>query len=113
MKIQGSAAKRFENGSSCTVPVYELPSARPGLAKAEIRGRYPEKGRCVNHACDETYLVESGSCVVHAEGEAHPLREGDAFFFPAETRYWVEAQNVTLVVSTGPAWTPEQHEYLE
>ena len=113
MKIARNETQIFQNGQTCTVRNYPFSSSLLGLITAEIDGRYPEQGKVLNEACDETYFVNSGSCTVHHESGDYELSEGDVFFFPHGKWYWVEASELKLVVCTAPPWTPEQHRHLQ
>ncbi len=66
----------------------------------------------LNEICDETYYVTSGSCTIHHESGDYSLTEGDVFFFPKGKWFWVEADQLDLVVCTAPPWTPEQHKKI-
>lgn len=112
MKISKKETQSFQNRNACTVYKYDFPSEFLGLITAEINGRYPEEGKVLNEICDETYYVQSGSCTIHHETGEYNLSEGDVFYFARGKSYWVEADQLRLVVCTAPPWTPEQHRNL-
>ena len=112
MKISKDETQQFQNGATCLVHMYTFPSSKLGLVTAEISGRYPENGKIMNEVSDETYFVSSGSCTIHHETGDFSLGEGDVFFFPKGKWWWVEAEQLNIVVCTAPPCEKEQHQHL-
>jgi len=109
MLVKKSEAKKFENSKDCTVWEYDFPSNGFSHATAIINGRYPDHGRVANLECEETYFVISGYGIIHSEKGDFEIREGDLYFFEKGEVYWVEGNNLFLVVVNAPKWTPKQH----
>lgn len=85
-----------------------------GLATATMNGTYPPEGKgtwAVNQRVEEIYYVLEGTAVViYQDGERVHLEPGCAVYLPRGVKYRVEeARKLNVVVSTSPAWSPEQH----
>lgn len=113
MLIKKDSAQKKSNSLSCIVWEYEFSSRDLGLAKAQIHGRYPENGKAVNSECDMIYYVLSGRGIIHYDNEHYEVTEGDAFFFEKKKEYWIEGQNLVVIVSNAPTWYPAQYRYVE
>lgn len=110
MLIGKEDAIKLENGKACTVWEYFLDSEKVGIAKAELNGRYPEMGLAMNKECDQIYFCISGKGTIHYDGKTFELREGGAFLFKKGHRYWLECDNLIVLVANGPPFRPEQYE---
>ena len=62
---------------------YEIVHTSPGLEVGVYVLVAPEPDRQQPHADDEVYVVLEGTGVLNVEGEAIPVREGQALFVPA------------------------------
>ena len=83
------------------------------LAVAEISGRYPETGCCVNEQCDEAaYIFEGTVNVTKKDGDTHLLNSGDSVFISKDEPFFWEG-NGKMVISCSPPWTPEQYKNVE
>jgi len=112
MRIKSSEAKSKTNSEACTVKEYEFPFKKLGIATAIINGRYPDSGKVINRVCDEIYYVVSGNGVVHTEDGNFKITKGDAFYLEKSKEYWVEGNNLKIVLPTAPSWFQEQYEQL-
>ncbi len=112
MIIKNNQANEKTNSKSCVVREYPFKSKLLGIATALINGRYPDKGKAINYECEETYYVISGKAKLYHQDGEHILEKGDAFFFEKGKWYWLEANDLEVVVSTSPAWFPEQNENI-
>lgn len=113
MLIKKSEAQKKENSKDCTVWEYEYPSKDFSFATALINGRYPEEKRVMNASCEEIYYVLSGSGIVHSEKGDFEVSEGDLYFFEKGEIYWVQGNQLLLVLVNAPKWTLEQHYVVE
>ncbi len=113
MLIKKSDSKKIKNSKNCTVWEYEYPSREFSLATALIKGRYPEEKRVVNLECEEIYYVLSGSGIVHSEKGDFEINKGDLYFFEKKEVYWVEGNNLFLVLVNVPKWTLDQHQIID
>ena len=112
MLVKKSQSKKNQNSKDCIVWEYESPSRLFSFATALISGRYPEKKRVTNLECEEIYYVISGSGVVHSECGDFKIEQGDLYFFKKGEKYWVEGQNLFLVLANAPQWTSGQHKHI-
>lgn len=113
MLIKKDQAEKKSNSDACTVWEYEYPSQLFSFAIAEINGRYPDEKRCANLECEETYYVISGKGVVHSEKGDYEIEQGDLYFFEKGEKYWVEGENLKVVLVNAPKWTLDQHKQVE
>lgn len=113
MLIKKSESKKVQNSPDCTVWEYDFPSKDFSYATALIDGRYPEKKRVTNLACEEIYFVISGFGIVHSEKGDFEIRERDLYFFEKGEIYWIEGNKLLLALVNAPKWTPEQHKVVD
>lgn len=113
MLIQKQNANKKELTKESSVYEYDFGTKNFGLATAKLNGRLPEKGWMRNKECAEIYYVVSGSGVVFIEDERFELGEGDAILIAKNKKYYVEANNLNLVIPTCPAWDASQHEIVD
>lgn len=112
MLIKKSQAGRIDNSDSCTVWEYKYPSKDFSFAKALIKTRYPDSGKVTNEECEEIYYVISGTGIIHSEKGDFEIEEGDLYYFEKGEVYWVEAENLEVILVNAPKWWPEQHKEL-
>jgi len=112
MLIKKQDSIKKENSENCTVWEYDFPNESLGLATCRINGRYPAMGKAVNMKCDEIYYVISGKGVIHHESGDFEIKKGDAFYFEKDKWYWVEGEELIVVVPTAPKWFFEQYKYI-
>ncbi|MFC1722974.1 hypothetical protein ACFL0V_02445 [Nanoarchaeota archaeon] len=112
MLIKQSEAKKIENTEACIVHEYHFPSELMSVATAKIKGRYPEKGKCTNKECEETYFVMEGKGMIHSEKGDFEIEKGDVYHFEKGEKYWVEG-DLYLALTNAPPFDPGQHELLD
>lgn len=95
--------------------VYSYPGTNQylGIAVADFNGRVPDRGKMKNNICHEMYYVLSGSARVFINDMILNVHEGDAFQINPSEEVYVEAHNFKIVISTSPAFYPEQWENVE
>jgi len=111
MLIKKDQSEKHENSPECSVWEYPFPSKLMSFATAKITGRYPEKGKCTNTECEETYFVIEGKGTIHSEKGNFEISEGDVYYFEKGEKYWVEG-NLHLTLTNAPPFDPKQHKYL-
>lgn len=110
--VSSREAKKFNNSPACSVFEYTLGDSAIDMARAEIHGRYPEKGWAMNEACKEVAYVLEGSGRVNVDGWEVVLTVGDVVLIePMEKFYW--DGKMKLALSCSPAWRPEQYKMIE
>lgn len=112
MFIKKENAKKKKNTDSCYVWEY-FESDKIGFATALINGRYPDSGKAVNQECEEIYFVISGKGNVHKGGKGYHMEQGDMLFFDKGQEYWVEGDNMEVVIVTAPPWFFEQYKIVD
>jgi mannose-6-phosphate isomerase-like protein (cupin superfamily) len=112
MLLKKASATEIKNSKDCVVWEYSYPSELFSFAKAMIDGRYPEKNRVTNLACEEVYYVLSGSGIIHSEKGDYEVGEGDLYFFEKGEIYWTEGNKLSLILVNAPKWLPDQHKIV-
>jgi len=95
--------------------VYEYRDANEclGIVVSELNGRVPDEGKMKNNVVHEVYYVLSGSARVFMGNDIFEINEGDVLHVAAGKEYYVEANNLKLVIPTSPAFYPEQWENVK
>lgn len=101
-----------ENGTS-RFHEYQFPFKNASLGVSEINGRYPTKGYDVDEKVEASWYVEHGKATIFIAGQTYNLEAGDMIYVPAGEKFWIEGENLRLVVCSSPMWTPEQHKHIE
>ncbi len=88
-----------------------------GLAVATINGTYPAAkvgNWALNVRIDEMFYVLDGTAkIIYQDGETIELKPESAAHIPLGIKYRVEeARGLRVVVSTGPAWSSDQHKFV-
>lgn len=109
MLVKKADAKKVENSDKCTVWEYDTKTENFNVATAYIDGRFPDEKRVVNLKLEEIYYVRSGSAVIHSEKGDFNIQKGDVYLFEKGEKFWLDANELSLVVTCSPAFDPAQH----
>jgi mannose-6-phosphate isomerase-like protein (cupin superfamily) len=101
-----------KNSEKCTAYEYPFHDKDLDITYVEINGRYPDEGLVTNEKVKESFLVLSGSGKLFIDQKESILKEGDAIFILPKQKYFWEG-NFKLVISSNPAWSPEQHKNIK
>ena len=78
------------------------------IATAVIKGKYPDKGFCVNTQVKEIIYVIEGEGEIHKDSEIVKFKAGDAILIEKNEKYfWIA--NCKVAMSCSPSWSPEQY----
>ncbi len=95
---------------------YDYPSVDPDInfAVISISTRSPEKGYQVNRECKELlYIIKGeGNLYKKNSNEKIEFQEGDVLFIDKGELYAFDG-NFEAAVPCTPAWTSEQHDYVD
>ena len=80
---------------------------------AHINARFPVIGFAKENEVDQSLYVENGVGVAYVRDTEFPLEPGDVLSIPRKTPYWIEGEELKLVVVSSPPWFLEQHEVVE
>lgn len=113
MLIKKSDTRKKENCKGCTVWEHDHPTNNLSLAASLIDGRYPEQKRVTNIECEEMCYVISGSGIIHSDKGIFEINEGDSYHFEIGEKYFIEGDNLKLVLINAPKWRLDQHEVVD
>ncbi|XLQ19739.1 MAG: cupin domain-containing protein [Candidatus Moraniibacteriota bacterium] len=113
MLVKKTDAKQVSNSDKCTVWEYDTQTENFNVATAYIDGRFPDEKRVVNLELEEIYYVRSGSAVIHSEKGDFNIEKGDVYFFEKKEKFWLDADELSLVITCAPAFDPEQHKIVD
>ncbi len=84
------------------------------FAIVKINGKSPKKGYQTNTNCKELLYIMEGNGILNKKGERQKIEfeQGDVLLIDKGESYAFEG-HFTAAVPRTPAWTPEQHEYIE
>lgn len=107
--IKNKDAPRFKNSPGCIATEYDFKNENDfNIAGIELNGRYPEKGYALNTVSKELIYVKTGNGMLISNDQSISLSVGDAALIQPNERYYIEGI-LELVISSAPAWHPEQH----
>lgn len=108
--IKYKDAPKFKNSPNCTATEYDFKNENDfNIAGIELNGRYPEKGYALNKISKELIYVKGGEGMLVSEDQSAQLEPGDAALIQPNEKYYIEG-TLQLVISSAPAWHPEQHQ---
>ncbi len=113
MLVKKIEAKKVSNSDKCTVWQYDTQTKNFDVATAFIDGRFPDEKRVINLELEEIYYVQSGSAVVHSEKGEFKIETGDVYLFEKGEKFWLDADELSLVITCSPAFDPEQHKIVD
>ena len=67
----------------------------------------------MNTDCDMIYFVLEGTGVIHTEDGDFELKQEDAYFINKNKWYWIEGNNIKLILQSAPNWTFEQYKQMD
>ena len=91
---------------------YQFPFKKASLGVSEINGRYPESGYDVDEKVEQIWYVESGIATVWIDGLEYNVEKGDMIYVPEGQKYWINGNNLKLIVASGSPWFYEQHKHI-
>ncbi len=92
---------------------YHLPAKTVSIGVSEINGRYPETGFEIDEQVEGCWYVEQGTGAVWIQEVLYPLELGDVVSVPQGEKFYIEGNNLRLIVASSPLWSPEQHKHVE
>src|SRR6266404_5351615 len=103
---------RHQNSSTCVASEYPLNDTDINGAVIQLTGRYPAQGRVKNTQCKELVYVIDGSGRIVVEGKEVVLCQGDVILILSGEKFYWDG-TMTLFIACTPAWTLEQHKYVD
>ena len=113
MLIKNQKTRKKQNSSGCTVNEHDHSTDNLSLATSLIDGRYPEQKRVTNLECEEMCYVISGSGTVNSDKGTFEITEGDSYHFEIGEKYFIEGDNLKLVLINAPKWRLDQHKVVD
>ena len=111
-KIALEQTQEYKNSELCIATEYDFKDKDIDISTAEINGKYPENGYCVNTEVKEMIYVISGSGKIITESKTITFKQGDAILIDKDEKYCWDAV-CKVVMACSPAWTPQQHKMVE
>lgn len=105
-------SRAFKNSDICDVFEYGLKRIDFGVARVEVRGRYPDDGKVINMLCKEAAYILEGQGKISAEGSESNFSKGDLIIIEEREKFYWEGNFSALLFSV-PAWNPEQYKETE
>ncbi len=94
-----------ENGIS-RFHEYPFPFKNASLGVSEINGRYPGTGYDVDEEVDAGWYIEEGKATIWIGGQTYSVEKGDMVYVPMGEKYYIQGENLRLVVCSSPPGTP-------
>lgn len=92
---------------------YHLPFKSVSMGISKIHGRYPTTGFDIDLAVEQVWFAKSGVGEINISGDIVEVGEGDMILIPKGIKYQILGNKLELVVSSSPAWYPEQHKHVD
>lgn len=105
-------ANNFENSEKCKGMEYQLNDKDINFAIAQINGRYPDQGYCMNQECKELIYVMEGKGTINKKDEIVEFKKGDVLLIDKKESYYWDGK-FTIIMPCTPAWYPEQHKMID
>lgn len=111
--IKSNEAIKCSNSDKCKTMEYSFNESDLDLAVATIIGRYPDVGYCVNEISKELIYVLDGEGKLVFENNSVEFSKGDSVLvYPNEKYYW-DCDYCVVSLTCNPAWTKDQHKYID
>lgn len=105
-------ADKFENSDKCKGIEYKLNDKDINFAIAQINGRYPDQGYCMNEECKELIYVMEGKGTINKKDEIVEFKKGDVLLIDKKEIFYWDGK-FTIIMPCIPAWYPEQHKMID
>lgn len=110
--VKYGQVERFSNSDKCKGIEYPLNDKDINLSIAQINGRYPDSGYCINEVCKELVYVLDGNVTLYKKDRKFDFNKGDAILIDkGEIYYWDGKCQIAMICT--PAWYTEQHKVVE
>lgn len=111
--IKYQNAEKGKNSDKCKTLEYSFMDKDIDLGIATITGRYPDKAYGVNLVSKELIYVLEGSGTLHFENEEIKFSEGDSILIEPNEKYYFDTDYCKISMACTPAWSPDQHKYID
>lgn len=111
--IKNNEAIKGANSDKCKTIEYPFGDEEIDLGLAEITGRYPDSGYCVNLVSKELIYVIEGSGTLYFENEIVNFQKGDSILINNNEKYYWDTQYCKVSMTCTPAWSEEQHKLVQ
>lgn len=111
--IKSIDAYKKSNSSKCQTTEYSFKDKSMDLGISTIKGRYPEKGYCINLVSKELIYVLAGSGKLCLEDELITFTEGDSLLISNNEKYYWESKYCKIAIISSPAWNIEQYKIVK
>lgn len=107
------SGSEFYSGDGYSGWDYNTEDPDINFAVIRLNGRSPKTGYQVNADCKALYYILKGSGILYKKSNVQEIQfsQGDVIVIDKEECYAFEG-NFEAAVSNTPAWTVEQHKYV-
>jgi mannose-6-phosphate isomerase-like protein (cupin superfamily) len=110
--VKAADGKRFQNSMNCIAIEYLFEGEEDiNNAVIELNGRYPDKGLSLNEVCKEVIYVIEGNGIIGDSINTFNLTKDDMVQIESGEQYYLEGK-MKLLISSAPAWYPEQYKIV-
>ena len=117
--IHFNQAEHIKVAEKSTAHEYGVGESAIDSAFIEIDGAYPDNGKfAVNSVSKEILFVIAGAGVFEVKNktgdiDVYEFGQHDVIFVDIGDIYRFNAQKAAFCVSCAPAWSPEQHQFVD
>lgn len=101
------------NSKVCKTREYSFIDKDIDLAVATIKGRYPEKGYCLNKISKELVYIDEGIGKIIFKDKEITFKKGDSILIDKNEKYYWESDNCKALLISTPAWSIDQYEIVD
>lgn len=110
--VKECQARKVQKSDKCEVLEYPLGDKEIDMAIANLKGRYPYSGYCLNQECKELIYVIDGKGTLNKREEKVEFQKGDVILIDKGEAFYWDAY-CTMAMSCTPAWYKEQYKLIE
>ncbi len=111
VKLESSVKK--SNSKNCVITDYCFNSPYMDLVMADIEGRYPNIGYCVNENCDEiAFIIDGKVTISYKDNQSFELSKSDAVLISKGEQYFWNG-TCKMLITCSPSWYPEQYKIIK
>ena len=104
---------KCSNSENCKNTEYSFNDKDLDLGLAEITGRYPKKGYCLNEISKELIYILEGSGILYFKNSKIKFKKGDSILINNNEKYYWECDYCKIAMFCAPAFKKEQYKIVD